>query len=117
MLQTLDGTGTDVALLRRIVARDPAALAELYDRHQRLLYGLVLRIVRDRAESEEALQEIFLAVWTRAASYDANQNVVTVRYTYKVSRPVFVAEEYLSVKDFYKKMVEMLNEPLVLKKK
>lgn len=71
MLQTLDGTGTDVVLLRRIVGRDSAALAELYDRHQRLLYGLVLRIVRDRAESEEALQEVFLAVWTRAASYDA----------------------------------------------
>jgi predicted RNA polymerase sigma factor len=40
----------DLALLQRIVARDTAALAELYDRHSRLLFGLIL--------------------WTRAELYD-----------------------------------------------
>lgn len=62
---------TDVSLLQRIVARDTAALAELYDRHSRLLFGLTLRIVRDRAEAEEILQEAFVRVWTRAETYDA----------------------------------------------
>lgn len=62
---------TDLRLLQRITARDPAALAELYDRHSRLLFGLVLRIVRDRAEAEESLQEAFVRVWTRAETYDA----------------------------------------------
>jgi RNA polymerase sigma-70 factor (ECF subfamily) len=61
----------DLGLLQRIVARDTAALAELYDRHSRLLFGLILRILRDRAEAEEILQEVFLRVWTRAESYDA----------------------------------------------
>ena len=61
----------DVALLQRIVAHDTAALAELYDRHSRLLFGLTLRIVRDRAEAEEILQEAFVRVWTRAGTYDA----------------------------------------------
>jgi RNA polymerase sigma-70 factor (ECF subfamily) len=60
----------DLGLLQRIVARDTAALAELYDRHSRLLFGLILRIVRDRAEAEEILQEVFVRVWTRAALYD-----------------------------------------------
>src|SRR5262245_36520693 len=36
----------DLGLLQRIVARDTAALAELYDRHNRLLFGVILRIVR-----------------------------------------------------------------------
>ena len=62
---------TDISLLQRIAARDTAALAELYDRHSRLLFGLLLRIVRDRGEAEEILQEAFVRVWTRAESYDA----------------------------------------------
>ena len=62
---------TDLGLLQRIVARDTAALAELYDRHSRLLFGLVLKIVRDRAEAEEILQEVFIRVWTRAELYDS----------------------------------------------
>ena len=62
---------TDLSLLQRIAARDTAALAELYDRHSRLLFGLILRIVRDRGEAEEILQEAFVRVWTRAEMYDA----------------------------------------------
>ena len=61
----------DIALLERVVARDQHALAELYDRHGPLLFALIVRIVRDRAEAEEVLQEVFLAVWTKAASYNA----------------------------------------------
>ena len=65
------GTGTDLSLLQRIVAHDTDALAELYDRHSRLLFGVILRIVRDRAEAEEILQDAFVRVWTRAETYDA----------------------------------------------
>jgi RNA polymerase sigma-70 factor (ECF subfamily) len=61
---------TDLGLLQRIVARDTAALADLYDRHSRFLFGLILRILRDRAEAEEVLQEVFVRVWTRAELYD-----------------------------------------------
>jgi RNA polymerase sigma-70 factor, ECF subfamily len=60
----------DIALLDRVAARDQHALAELYDRHSRLLFGLIVRILRDRAEGEEVLQEVFLSVWTKAASYN-----------------------------------------------
>src|SRR5688572_15292277 len=62
---------TDVDLLQRIAARDTAALGELYDRHCRLVFGLVLRVLRDRAEAEEILQEAFVRVWKRAEVYDA----------------------------------------------
>jgi RNA polymerase sigma-70 factor (ECF subfamily) len=62
---------SDLSVLQRIAARDSAALAELYDRHSRLLFGLILRIVGDRGEAEEILQEAFVRVWTRAETYDA----------------------------------------------
>jgi RNA polymerase sigma-70 factor (ECF subfamily) len=60
----------DFSLLQRIAARDAAALAELYDRHCRLLFSLILRIVGDRGEAEDLLQETFVRVWTRADQYD-----------------------------------------------
>jgi RNA polymerase sigma-70 factor (ECF subfamily) len=60
----------DAVLLERIVARDAAAVGELYDRHSRLLYGLILRILADRGEAEEILQEVFVLVWNRAATYN-----------------------------------------------
>src|SRR4051812_27259410 len=60
----------DVALIARIVARDANAVGELYDRHSRLLYGLILKIVKDRGEAEETLQEVFVQVWSKADTYD-----------------------------------------------
>jgi RNA polymerase sigma-70 factor (ECF subfamily) len=60
----------DIALLERIAARDQAAVADLYDRHNRLLFTLILRIVRDRGEAEEVLQEVFLSVWSKADTYN-----------------------------------------------
>jgi RNA polymerase sigma-70 factor (ECF subfamily) len=60
----------DFALLERIAARDAAAVGELYDRHNRLLYSLILRILRDRGEAEEILQEVFVLVWNRVATYN-----------------------------------------------
>ncbi len=62
---------TDLDLLQRIVARDEAALANLYDRHSRLTYSVILRILRSASDAEDVLQETFVRVWSRADSYDA----------------------------------------------
>ena len=52
-------------MLERIAARDERALAELYDRHARLLFGLILRVLRSRADAEEVLQEVFVQAGTK----------------------------------------------------
>jgi RNA polymerase sigma-70 factor, ECF subfamily len=64
-------TDIDVALMARLVARDATAIGELYDRHCRVLYGLILRILKQHGEAEEVLQEVFMSAWTRADSFDA----------------------------------------------
>jgi len=49
---------------------DESALAAVYDRYRLILFGLVLRILHDREESEDVLQEVFLQVWRRAGTFD-----------------------------------------------
>jgi RNA polymerase sigma-70 factor, ECF subfamily len=61
----------DEELLERIVAGDQDAVAALYDRHSRMLFGLICRVLRDRSEAEDVLQEVFFSVWSKAASYDS----------------------------------------------
>ncbi len=60
----------DTARLARLAQRDASALSELYDAHSRLMFGVICRIVRDRTEAEEVLQEVFVQAWTRAATYN-----------------------------------------------
>jgi RNA polymerase sigma-70 factor (ECF subfamily) len=59
-----------VALVRQIQNGDKSALATLYDGTSRLLFGLVLRVLGDRALAEETLLEVYTHVWKQAASYD-----------------------------------------------
>ena len=70
-IQSPESVRLDVTLVDRIAARDASAVSELYDRHSRLLFGLILRILRDRSEAEEVLQEVFVLVWNRVSTYNA----------------------------------------------
>lgn len=60
----------DYLLMQRIAARDVCALAELYDRHSALLFSLLLRMLRDRGDAEDAMQEVLIRVWQKAERYD-----------------------------------------------
>lgn len=60
------------ALLARIAMGDRKAFSGLYDRTSAKLFGICLRVLKDRAEAEEALQEAFLRIWNRADLYRSN---------------------------------------------
>jgi RNA polymerase sigma factor (sigma-70 family) len=59
-----------LALLARIAAQDRAAFAEIYAATGPKLMGVLLRILGNRAEAEDALQEVFTRVWLRANRFD-----------------------------------------------
>src|SRR5690349_13710973 len=63
-------------LMRGVVRRDRAAFAALYARTAPQLFGIALRILRQREEAEDVLQEAFVAVWDRAASFDPERGSV-----------------------------------------
>lgn len=63
----------DVELIKAIAAHDEAALAQLYDRYRVILFGLLMRILNNREEAEDVLQEVFLQVWRKAADFDENR--------------------------------------------
>jgi RNA polymerase sigma-70 factor (ECF subfamily) len=59
----------DYALLRRMARGDEAALAELIRRHERPLYHLAWRLLKDPLEAEDVLQEVFLKAYEHAGRF------------------------------------------------
>jgi RNA polymerase sigma-70 factor (ECF subfamily) len=82
-----DGGGErdDAALMRAIAGGDSSALEALYDRYSGLVYSLCLRIVRDRADADEVLVDIFWELWDKAGRYDAARSK-PVTYLMRLTR-------------------------------
>lgn len=58
-------------LMRRIIDRDRQALSDLYDALSRPLFSLAYRMLGDMHEAEDAIQDVFLQIWNKAAQYNA----------------------------------------------
>ena len=61
------------SLLRRAGRGDQAAFGELYDALSPLVYGVVLKVVRDPSHAEEVSQEVFVELWRLAARFDGTK--------------------------------------------
>ena len=72
----------DKDLLKRIARKDPVALSLLYDQYNRLLFGLLLSILKQKTEAEDLLQEVFSNIWEKADQYDPDRGT---GYTWIVS--------------------------------
>jgi RNA polymerase sigma-70 factor (ECF subfamily) len=60
-------------LIRRMSAGDRDAFTRFYDRYSPLVFPLILRIVRDRADAADVLQDVFWEAWQGAGSYDSRR--------------------------------------------
>jgi RNA polymerase sigma-70 factor (ECF subfamily) len=57
-------------LIEQVARGDRAALAAVYERTSAKLYGVCLRVARDRDAAEDILQDVYLKVWNRAGRFD-----------------------------------------------
>ncbi len=78
-------------LLTLVAAGDQSAFARLYDMLSPRVFGLILRVLVDRSQSEEVLQEVFLEIWQSAARFAPNKGqgrswILTIAHRRAVDR-------------------------------
>jgi len=76
VLQVVMRAAGDANLIHGLQSRDPKALSDLYDRYGRLVYSIILRIVRNPSLAEDLVQETFLRIWNRAGSFDGERGAI-----------------------------------------
>jgi RNA polymerase sigma-70 factor (ECF subfamily) len=65
------GGNRDAEVIRRIRAGDQAAFLEFYDRYSPLLLSVAARVLGDRREAEDVLQDVCTQIWHKSSGYDA----------------------------------------------
>lgn len=70
MRRSSDKDDADLSLMRRVAADEEAAVAELYDRFGSLVYRMAYQVMPTRADTEDAVQEVFVRLWKTAKRYD-----------------------------------------------
>src|SRR5688500_15027377 len=63
----------DREIIDRLTRRDPDALETIYNRYGKLVFSVILRVVRDSAIAEDLTQETFLRVWNRVQAFDVER--------------------------------------------
>jgi RNA polymerase sigma-70 factor (ECF subfamily) len=66
-------TRADAQLLRRMSGGDRDALAEIYDRFSRPLYSTAFHILRDAAEAQDIVHDVFIALWEKAKVFESER--------------------------------------------
>ena len=66
----------DAALVGLIAAGDSNALESLYDRYAMIIFRMAMRILKNREQAEEVVQEVFWRVWRRSASFESDRGRV-----------------------------------------
>src|ERR1700741_4529721 len=65
-----DRSPSDEELMAWMQAKDSKGLDLLYSRYARLVFGIALRILNDKSEAEEVVQEVFFGVYQKAPLFD-----------------------------------------------
>ncbi len=74
------------AALQQVAQGDQAALRQVYDLTSAKLFGVCLRILGDRSEAEDVLQDIYLTVWRRAGAFDPARGVSPITWLAALAR-------------------------------
>jgi RNA polymerase sigma-70 factor (ECF subfamily) len=91
----------DEVVMRSLQLGHHDALAVLFDRYQRLVMDIALRILRDPGEAEDLLQAVFLEIFRAAAQFDPAKGTTKVWLLQYVYHRSFNRRHYLSLRGLY----------------
>ena len=92
---------TDEQLMALLQDGAGDALAVLFDRYQRLVFSIALKIVRDRGEAEDVMQTVFLEIYRSVAQFDPAKGTLKVWLLQFAYHRAFNRKKYLNIRDFY----------------
>jgi len=91
----------DDAAMKRLQSGDKEALGALYDRYCRAVLSVGLRILRDRSEAQELVQDVFLYVFRKCGSFDSRKGSVASWLLQIAYCRAFDKRNYLISRKFY----------------
>lgn len=65
-----DERAVEMDLLRRVAQKDRAAFEELYSRYSNVLYATALKFLKEDADAQDVVQDVFIQIWDKAKLYD-----------------------------------------------
>jgi RNA polymerase sigma-70 factor (ECF subfamily) len=92
---------TDDQLMVRLQEGVNDALAVLFERYQRLVFSIALKIVRDRGEAEDVTQNVFLEIYRAVAQFDPQKGTLKVWLLQFAYHRAFNRKQYLNTRKFY----------------
>jgi RNA polymerase sigma-70 factor, ECF subfamily len=104
---------TDDELMLQLQAGANDALAVLFERYERLIFSIAVKIVRDRGEAEDVTQSIFLEIYRRVAQFDPARGSLKLwllQYAYHRS---INRKQHLKTRSFYSQQALEDIEPFV----
>ena len=65
-----DDRAIELELLARVAQRERAAFEELYDRYSNILYATAMKFLKEDADAQDVVQDVFIQIWDKAKLYD-----------------------------------------------
>jgi RNA polymerase sigma-70 factor, ECF subfamily len=93
---------TDDALIARICDEDQEALGLLFRRYCRLVWSVGQRILRNKEEADDLLQDVFLSVRRRATTFDPSKGTVRSFLVHITYQRAISHRRYLCCRQFYR---------------
>jgi RNA polymerase sigma-70 factor (ECF subfamily) len=92
---------TDEGLMVQLQAGHNDALAVVFERYQRLIFSIALKIVRDRGEAEDVTQNVFLEIYRSVGQFDPAKGSLKVWLLQYAYHRAFNRKQHLNTRNFY----------------
>jgi RNA polymerase sigma-70 factor (ECF subfamily) len=109
MLSFLFRKHSDEELMERLCAGGPDALSTLFERYYRLVFSVALKILHDRGEAEDMMQEVFFVIYRTPEKFDPARGSVKTWILQSAYHRSLNRRRYLKVRGFYDAQDSLLN--------